>query len=218
MIMNEPTTHADQTNWNVTYEDVEPIRIRDPAAEALAVLDRGEPFVISYDDVIKEAGHSCPTASGSYRLTQLGLDALYPDEHPVRGEIEVTAGGPKEDPAYGVTSRIVSYITGAAEEDGFSGLAGGYGCRRHRLRFGEIGTTEPAFVFTRTDTDESLRVTYHVSDVPDAGPTTRYLDEMIDGTATADEREAFAEAWHGRVERVLTDDSLFTVEQSEAVG
>ncbi|EMA56084.1 hypothetical protein [Halococcus thailandensis] len=214
--MNEPTTHADRTNWNITYEDVEPIRIRDPAAEALAVLDRGEPLVISYMDVVKEAGHSCPTASGAYRLTQLGLGGLYPNEHPVRGEIEVTAGGPKEDPAYGVTSRIVSYITGAAEEDGFAGLAGGYGGRQYRLHFGESETVEPAFVFTRTDTDDSIQVTYHVSNVPDAGPATRYLDGMVDGTATADEREAFAEAWHGRVKRILTDDSLFTVGQAEA--
>lgn len=104
-----------------------PIRVRDPVAEALTVLEPGEPFVIGYADVVKEAGHSCPTASGAFRIAQLGLAELYldPNEYPVRGDVEVTAGGPKSDSTYGVMSWIVSYVTGAAKEDGFGGLAGG---------------------------------------------------------------------------------------------
>ena len=52
--------------------DAEPIRIRDPVAEALGVLEDGDPFVITYEDVVKAAGHSCPTASGAFRIAQLG--------------------------------------------------------------------------------------------------------------------------------------------------
>lgn len=89
-----PHAHTDGTNRNVDYEDSEPTRIRDPVAEALTVLDAGEPFVISYADVVKGAGHSCPTASGAYRIVQLGLEALYPDEElPVRG----TSSSPRAD-------------------------------------------------------------------------------------------------------------------------
>lgn len=213
--MNESTHHSDQTNWNVEYENVEPIRIRDPVAEALAVLEPGEPFVISYADVVKEAGHSCPTASGAFRIAQLGLAELYsdPDEYPVRGDIEVTAGGPRDDSTYGVMSRIVSYVTGAAEEDGFGGLAGGYGDRKHHLHFGDSDGADPTFTFERTDTGGTVRVTYHVGELPDAGPATQHLGKLIDGTATDEERAAFAEAWHGRVRAVLTDDGLFTVTQ-----
>lgn len=211
--MSEPTNRNDQTNWNVEYETVDPIRIRDPVAEALTVLEPGEPFVISYADVVKAAGHSCPTASGAFRIAQLGLAGLYPgpDEYPVRGDVEVTAGGPKADATYGVMSRIVSYVTGAAEEDGFGGLAGGCGDRRHHLHFGDADAAEPTFTFERTDTDDAVRVTYHVGDVPGAGPVTQYLESLIDGTATDEERATFAEAWHGRVSTVLTDDDLFTV-------
>ena len=209
--MSNPSAHPDRTNWRIDHEDVEPIRIRDPVAEALTVLEPGDPFVIRYADVVKAAGHSCPTASGAYRITQLGLDALYPENYPVRGEIEVTAGGPKDDPAYGVMSRLVSYVTGAAEEDGFGGLAGGHGGRRDLLRFDEFEADGPTFAFARTDTDRSVRVTYHAADVPDAGPAARYLQDLIDGTATDAEREAFCEAWHGRVEQILTEDDRFTV-------
>ena len=210
--------YGDGTEWRIEH-DVEPIRIRDPVAEALAVVEPGEPLVVSYRDVVKTAGHSCPTAAGAYRIAQRGLAAMYPDGSPVRGDVEVTAGGPKDDPAYGVMARLVSYVTGAAEADGFGGLAGGHGGRRDLLHFDgldDVGPGEPTFEFRRTDTGATVRITYHVGDVPDAGPATRYLPKLIDGTASDEQRAAFAEAWHGRVERVLTDDDLFTVAVREA--
>lgn len=213
---NDPTNEPIGTNWAVEYE-VEPIRIRDPVAEALAVLDHGEPFVVDYDDVVLAAGHSCPTAAGAFRITQLGLDALYPDGDPVRGEIAVRAGGPRSDPTYGVLSRLVSFVTGAAEEDGFGGLAGGYGDRRDLLRFGDHGAESPTFVFQRTDSEETVRVTYHIEDVPSPGEATAYLPKLVDGTATPDERAAFADAWHGRVRTVLSSDEFFEVDRVDGV-
>jgi len=211
-----PNTTATQsrteTNWAVEY-DVEPIRIRDPVAEALVVLEPGEPFVITYRDIVKEAGHSCPTASGAYRITQLGLDALYPEDLPVRSDIEVLAPEPRDDATYGVMSRIISYITGAAQVDGFGGLGNGVGNRRELLAFDafDAETAEPTFRFRRTDTAKTVEVIYHVSDVPDGGPAMGNLRRILDGIADEDERELFAEAWHGRARNVLSDDSLFTV-------
>jgi len=201
-----------ETNWAVDY-DVEPIAIRDPVAEALGVLEPGDPFVITYRDVVQEAGHSCPTASGAYRITQLGLDALYPEDLPVRSDIEVLAPGPRDDATYGVMSRIVSSITGAAQEDGFGGLGDGVGNRRDLLAFDAFdpGTADPTFRFRRTDTGETVEVTYHVGEVPEGGPAMGNLRRILEGTASDDQREAFAEAWHGRVRRVLSEDSLFTV-------
>ncbi|WP_435119941.1 hypothetical protein [Halolamina sp. C58] len=209
----EADTNHGGTDWQVAY-DVDPVEIRDPVAEALGVLEPGEPFVITYTDAVKEAGHSCPTASGAYRIAQLGLDALYPDGYPVRSEFEVQAAGPQDDAAYGVMSRIVSYVTGATEDDGFSGLAGGYGGRRGLLRFDvfDPATAEPTFRFRRTDTDETVEVIYHVGDVPDGGPAIGNLQLILDESASDQQREAFADAWHGRVQIVLSDDSLFTVD------
>ncbi|WP_435096687.1 hypothetical protein [Halorubrum sp. N11] len=215
--MSENTTPTDtnrtEENWAVEY-DVEPIRVRDPVAEALGVLEPGAPFVITYMDAVKEAGHSCPTASGAYRIAQLGLDALYPDSDPVRSEIEVQAAGPRDDAAYGVMSRMISYITGATEDDGFGGLAGGYGGRRDLLRFESFDpdTAEPTFRFRRTDTDQTVEVTYHVGEVPDGGPAIGNLQGILDGSASDQQRKAFSDAWHRRVRVVLSDDSLFTVE------
>lgn len=215
MTSNSTATDAVHTgtNWQVDYH-IDPIEIRDPVAEALGVLEPGDPFIISYTDAVKEAGHSCPTASGAYRIAQLGLDALYPDEDPVRSEIEVQAAGPRDDATYGVMSRIISYVTGATEDDGFGGLAGGYGGRRDLLRFDAFDpdTPDPTFRFRRTDTDETVQVAYHVSDVPDGGPAIGNLQQILNGSASEQQREAFTNAWYRRVQVVLNDDSLFTVE------
>lgn len=207
-------TNSTVTEWAIDY-DVEPIKIRDPAAEALTVLEPGHPFVVTYRDVVKAAGHSCPTASGAYRITQRGLEALYPDDYPIRGEVAVLAAGPRDDPVYGVMSRIISYITGAAGDDGFGGLGDGVGDRRDLLRFDAFVPENegPTFRFRRTDTEETITVTYHVGDVPDGGPAMGKLKSILDESASTKDRQAFAEAWHGRVQRVLQDDSLFSVAQ-----
>ena len=118
--MSETTHQSDQTNWNVEYESVEPIRIRDPVAEALTVLEPGEPFAISYADVVKEAGHSCPTASGAFRISQLGLAELYPDpdEYPVRGDVEVLGLAPEGEIAHPAADQVgpVTRVLQAVED------------------------------------------------------------------------------------------------------
>jgi hypothetical protein len=206
----QATDPIDETNWAIDY-DVDPIRIRDPVAEALAVLESGDPFEIHYRDVVKAAGHSCPTAAGAFRIAQSGLDALYPEELPVRSDVEVVAGGPPDDAAYGVTARLLSYITGAAGEDGFGGLAGGYGGRKNMLSYGDFGDSDVTFAFRRTDTGDAVEVAYHVGDVPDLGPEGQYLRGIIDGTESDEERAAFKRAWHNRVQAVLDRDDLFSV-------
>lgn len=205
-------TDRSETNWAVEY-DVEPIRIRDPVAEALAVLEPGTPFVITYTDVVKAAGHSCPTAAGAYRITQLGLDALYTDDYPVRSDIEVLAAGARSDGSYGVMGQLISYVTGAAQEDGFGGLGRGYGDRKNLLTFEafEPDEADPTFRFRRIDTDETVEVSYHITEVPDGGPALNNLQRIIDNKADDEDRAAFAEAWHGRVRAVLSGESLFSL-------
>ncbi len=209
-------TNHTGTDWAIDY-DVEPIRIRDPVAEALGVLNLGNPFVITYMDVVKAAGHSCPTASGAYRITQHGLRALYPTKLPVRSDIKVQAAGPRDDAMYSVMSRIISFITGASEDDGFGGLAGGYGGRRNLLKFDAFDpdTADPTFRFRRTDSEEVVQVAYHVSQIPDIGPAIGHLRQVLEGTASEQQREAFNDAWHHRVQIVLSDDSLFTVADTD---
>lgn len=209
---NPTDSNSTETNWAVTY-DVAPIPVRDPVAEALCVLDPGEPFVVTYEDVVKAAGHSCPTAAGAFRIAQTGLDALYGDELPVRGDVGVVAAGPEDDPTYGVTTRLLSYVTGASGVDGFGGLRGGFGGRRNLLTYDgfDAQSADPTFRFRRTDTGETVEVAFHTGEIPGGGPALGNLPSIIEGTASDDERAAFRAAWHRRVRTVLTDDRLVSV-------
>lgn len=197
--------------WRRSYDDVATIEIRDPVAEVLGVLPDGEPFEIAYEDVVRIAGHSCPAASGAFRVAERGLEALYPDDYPVRSQVAVDVGAPRDEHPAGVIARIVSYVTGAAGPDGFGGLAGGYGGRANLLTYGRREGAGLRFGFQRTDTDDAVEVAYFLDQVPEGGQGMANLPAVVDGSASREDRDAFEAAWHARVEAVLTDDSLFSV-------
>lgn len=70
-------------------DKVEMISMRDPLSEFLGVFEDGV-LEFSYLDVIKSAGHSCPTVAGAYLMALVGLKSLYKESLPVRGEIAVS--------------------------------------------------------------------------------------------------------------------------------
>lgn len=204
-------TTRSSTAWRIDYDDPGPIRIRDPVAEALGVLEPGDPIVIDYRSLLTHTGHSCPAAAGAYRISLLGLDALYEDTFPKRGEVAVTAAGAPDQHPYGVISEAISHVTGAADDRGFPGLGDGFGDRRHRLTFDGFEAAGIGFEFADADTGEAVRVTYHLDEVP-RPEELGLLPEVLDGSADAAAMEAFRTAWHDRVRRVLHEEEFFTVE------
>lgn len=199
-----------QTDWLVDYDDPGPIQIRDPVAEVLGVLPDGEPFTIDYRSVLTHAGHSCPAAAGGYRIAMTGLDALYPDSLPVRSDVAVEAAGREDQHPYDVISGVISHITGASDVRGFHGLGNGFGDRQGLLTFDGFEAEDVAFEFRRLDTDESVRVTYHLSSVP-RPEALGLLGAILEGQADDDEVETFRTAWHDRVREVLSREDLFSV-------
>lgn len=213
---------ADATDWQ-RLAVADPIAVRDPLAEVLGMVDPGDPLVVPFREVAKAMGHACPSVSGAYRATQLALDALYPGALPVRSEVAVTVHGRPEDPGLGPMANVITHITGAADETGFTGL-GGYGGRDDLRRFDPdadaVAAPGRTFDFTRTDTDETVRVTFDPDAVgvspddagggpgdgdPARGPSAM-LPEVVAGDATDAERAAFLDAWHDRVQRILDSD------------
>ena len=73
------------------------------AADRLGPVDLQE----AYDDAVRLCGHSCPTVAGAWLMTAAALRALYP-EVPVRGAIEVTVGGARDDGAQTWSAGIVT--------------------------------------------------------------------------------------------------------------
>lgn len=94
---------------------IPPIRMTDPLAEVLGAAENGI-LEYHYEEVVKLAGHSCPTVAGAYLMIQKGLKALYGDETPVRGKIKVMMKGKLGEGVVGVISNVASMITGATEK------------------------------------------------------------------------------------------------------
>ena len=105
------------------FENIENIKVKDPLSQVLGAFSNGE-YEFSYLDIVKSAGHSCPTVAGAYLLTQVALESLYPNERAVRGDIKVVFKESLEEGVAGVIGNVISQITGATDKSGFKGLNG----------------------------------------------------------------------------------------------
>ena len=203
------------TKWKqVFYDEVEPIKLKDPLAVFLGAIDEHEEFIFTYEDAVKLAGHSCPAVSGAYKVTEKALKALYGSEIPIRGGINVKVLGNIDKGANGPISQVISLITGAAPETGFAGLGNSF-VRKNKLIFDEKNEEANAFVFTRDDNGKSVKVTYHPENVPGDEDMHNLFTKCIVGTASEKQKEKFKELWQKRVKCVLFEEvkGLFSVEK-----
>lgn len=199
--------------WKQTfYEDAAPIKLREPLGELLGALPEGEELVFTYADAVKFAGHSCPAVSGAYKITQKALEALYGRDIPIRGEIKVKVLGSVEHGVNGPISQVITFITGAAPETGFAGLGGKF-VRKNKLIFDEKNEEANTFIFTREDTNKSVKITYHPARLPQNDEMSNLFTKCIVQTASKEQKEKFQELWQERVRAVLFEEvsGLFSV-------
>jgi len=192
------------------YDSVETIKVVDPLSNVLGAFENGM-YEFNYQDVVKSAGHSCPTVAGAYIITQAALNALYPNERAVRGNIRVEFKEAMEDGVAGVISNVVSQITGATETSGFKGLAGKFA--RHSLM--SFNTKINASCrFTRVDSGKSVDVTYNPSSIIPNPEMQPLMQKMMQGNASSDELKEFGRLWQDRVERIFENlDEVVRVEE-----
>lgn len=177
------------------------ITLRDPLSELLGNAHKGI-IEYSYGDMVKLAGHSCPTVAGAYLMLREGLNALYGHEMPVRGEIKVLMRGALGEGTVGVVANVVSLITGATDTSGFHGLNGRFD-RRNLLIFG--ADIEGEMELVRTDIGKRVVLSYNPSHVlPDPAMSTLMM-KVLGGGASEGEQADFRELWQDRVERILHD-------------
>ncbi|MBM4054410.1 MAG: hypothetical protein FJ264_07035 [Planctomycetes bacterium] len=210
----------EQTKFNKPFfKDVEPIKIRDLLAVALGAIDKNEPFVFTYMDVVKLAGHSCPAVSGAYKLTQLALKALYKNEMPERGQILVTFKGDVEYKVNGPISQVVTLITGASGETGFKGLGGGRYNRYNLLSFDEKQEAAPNAVctalFERMDTHKKIEISYRNHMLPMNPKMGDLMPLAVTGKGTDAQVKEFGELWHERIKIVLLNppEGMFEIKE-----
>lgn len=181
------------------FTKITPITLIDPLSQLLGNAHKGI-IVYTYGDVVKLAGHSCPTVAGAYLMLREGLNALYGNEMPVRGEIKVLMRGALGEGTVGVLANIASLVTGATDTSGFQGLNGRFD-RRNLLFYEADIDGEMALV--RVDTGKRVVLNYNPSSVlPDPDMSTLMM-KVLGGSASDDEQLNFGELWQNRVERIM---------------
>jgi hypothetical protein len=183
------------------FNDVLPITMRDPLSHILGAAKDGI-IIYTYTDVVKFAGHSCPTVAGAYLMIQDGLKALYGDEIPVRGEIKVFMSGTLGEGVVGVIANVASMITGATDVSGFHGLNGKFD-RRNLLFYGANIGGEMAL--ERVDTSTRVIVNYDPSSILPDLRMKELMMKVMSGNANEIERMQFGEVWQDRVQRIILE-------------
>jgi hypothetical protein len=189
-------------NYPAFYDAAPRITMRDPLSDFLGAAEGGL-MEYTYLDAVHLAGHSCPTVAGAYLLARAALQALYPEQPAERGAIEVRMPGPEDEGVNGVMAQVLTLITGAAAGNGFHGIGGHF--VRHSL-LGYADTTRSGDIqFTRRDNGKTVSVQLDLSSVPPAPNLRALLIAALDPHATATQRKDFADAWQGRVQRLLLE-------------
>ena len=185
-------------NYPNFFDEIETIKLQDKLADFLGATENGL-IEFSYVDVVKTAGHSCPTVLGAYLMTLEGLKALYKDELPQRGEIKVEFSERIEEGVAGVIANVITNITGATTNSGFKGIMGLFS--RNNLMAFESNISS-SVRFTRRDTDDFVDVIYDPSSIG-ADPMMRELmQKSISRQATQEEAKEFGRLWQQRVEAI----------------
>ena len=177
------------------FNNIEHIQLKDELSQFLGTNKDGI-IDISYLEIVKMAGHSCATVAGAYLMAKEGLKALYGKETPKRGEIKIELSGTLEDNT-GVVALVLSNITGATDNMGFTGIMGKYS-RRNLLFYGVNINTNVRL--TRLDTNKSIEIIYNPHKVVSPG---EIMQSAIGPNATAESKSAFGENWQKMVQTIF---------------
>jgi hypothetical protein len=197
------------------FDHAPTIRMRDPLAVFLGCNADGI-YEYGYLDVVKLAGHSCPTVAGTFLMLRAGLAALYGEAVPERGAVRVLLPDSADSGVTGVMGNVASLITGARAEDGFHGIGGRFrrdGLLRYQAR------TEGAMALERADGGGGVDIDYHPEVVAPDPAMRPLLQRCVAGLADQDEEREFGRLWQDRVRRILEhhdDPSLIRVSARRA--
>ena len=183
------------------FDAVPKISLYDPLAEFLGATEGGI-LQYGYFDVVRLAGHSCPTVASAYWMTYKALAFLYPDAMPVRGDIRVEFSQDITSGVTGVIANVVSMLTGATSDNGFKGIAGRFN-RCDRLFFAVEMPGEMRF--TRLDTNQTVQTAANLQRVPASPRMSPLIASCLANRATPEETAEFRQLWQERVRSILLD-------------
>lgn len=181
------------------FETIKPIKLKDELSEVLGAFEGGV-IHFTYLDVVKSAGHSCPTIAGAYLMVREGLKALYGEALPQRGYIKVLFKEDILNGTTGVVANVFSLITGATSNWGFKGLNGAYD-RRFLMFF---NADIPLHVrLQRNDTGTAIDIAYNPSSILPDPQMQPLMQKVLAGVTSVEEKELFGLLWQTRVRKIL---------------
>lgn len=187
-----------------SYFDVLPeVTLHDPLAALLGCPVDGL-LTYGYADVVRMAGHSCPTVAAAWLMVGQGLAWIYGDERPVRGDIEVFLRDGRDHGVTGVIASVATLVTGAAADIGFPGIgAGASHARQGLLRFD--APIDGLMALRRRDSGAGVILDLDTGSVPHDPAVPRLMPQVLAGAASVAEAQRFAALWQDRVRRILVD-------------
>lgn len=198
-------------NYPQFFNQIPVIKLYDPLADFLGAAEKGV-IEFSYVDVVKSAGHSCPTIAGAYLMTYKAMEKLFIGSIPLRGGIKIEFKNSVSEGVTGVISNVISQITGATKETGFKGINGKF--VRHSLIDYNV-SLKGLMRFTRVDTGEMVELDYNPAVVPAKEKQQFLMQQIMMNQANSDDMEEFKELWQERVRRILIENfnnpSLVTI-------
>ena len=190
------------------FNDLPSITLQDELSEFLGTFANGI-VEFSYLDIVKSAGHSCPTVLGAYLSCINGLNALFGEDVPKRGQIFISFKEHENEGVAGVIANVYTQITGATKTSGFKGIAGNF-VRHSLMDFGANISSDVKM--TRLDTNKSVEVVYNPNLVPGLPKQMELMQKIMQNRATDDEKIEFGQLWQQRVEDIfLHQDKCFIV-------
>lgn len=187
-------------NYPDFFDQIPAIALQDPLSDFLGTFEEGK-YSISYLDVVKGSGHSCPTVAGAYLMCYHALKALYPQGPAERGSISIQIAEDMEEGTAGVISNVIAYITGATGKSGFKGIKGQF--VRHSLM--AFNQDVPSLRFTRMDTQKSVDLFYTPELVPSHPQQMPLMQTILQGKADTQQKKEFGRLWQERVKTILID-------------
>lgn len=185
------------TAWRSFYQEAPTIQIVDPLAKMVGcVEDEDNTLTIHLTDVALYTGHVCPGVASGYVITCRALEKLYPNSVPVRGQIRVVATAPND------MLDVAAYITGARAFYGRDEING-----RDLAVDPTLGPAERGkftIVFQRKDTGKAVKVAFDKSKLMVPGQFKPFHKKVMDGTATAQEKQENWDAIQAIVRTALT--------------
>lgn len=169
------------------------VAVYEPFAEFLMAGQEEYQFSISLLDVVRFAGHACPSMVGAFLISQRAIQELFPETNTcIRGQVAIEIPTSSDQGATGPIANVFSMIFGAWEKVGFGGLQGKF-VRRGLLKFSAEGVPQGVFRFHNLLTGAKVDISYHPSKA----------DVKVDMIKPDTENLPFQKMWRMKITAIL---------------